>query len=384
MPTTAAARRCSRCSEPLRERRDIVLVDARGTGRRDASATGPTPTARAPPPAISRRCATSSAPGISSSTPRATERASRSLRRALRRPAARAGTRRRPGRDALRRRRPRRGARARQGPRLRRAGVARLAARLRTRPLRVHGRIDDDALARAVVRADARSLAELPAAATAALEGDGVPLARLVARTAAPRRAQAAQARASNCHDDAPPAASAAVDGGPFTGATWLRALGLAACKGWPQPATARSGLPAGAALGGAPALVLAGELGVGAPTATLAQGGGPLPRRAPTCAFAGRRAARAERPGGCAGGSRARSWRGAEGEPGLREPACALARRDRLPGEPRVGPRCAARRQGARARPLDARRPARGHRRGAGRGRRAGRRRGGAAAPAS
>ena len=85
--------------------------------------------------------------------------------------------------------------------------VARLAARLRTRPLRVHGRIDDDALARAVVRADARSLVELHAAATAALAGDGAPLARLVARTAALPGREAAQARVSNCHDNAPPAA---------------------------------------------------------------------------------------------------------------------------------------------------------------------------------
>ena len=88
--------------------------------------------------------------------------------------------------------------------------VTRLAARLRTRPLRVHGRIDDDALARAVVRADARSLVELPAAATAALTGDGAPLARLVARTAALPGREADQARVSNCHDNAPPAAVAA------------------------------------------------------------------------------------------------------------------------------------------------------------------------------
>ena len=156
--------------------------------------------------------------------------------------------------------------------------VARLAARLRTRPLRVHGRIDDDALARAIVRSDARSLVELPAAATAALKGDGVPLARLVARTATPPGREAAQARASNCHDNAPPAASADVDGGPFTGATWLRALGLAACKGWPQPATPDPVVPQGAALSGAPALVLAGELGVGAPTSTLRKSAGLLP----------------------------------------------------------------------------------------------------------
>lgn len=182
------------------------------------------------------------------------------------------------------------------------AAVARLAARLRTRPLRVQGRIDDDVLARAAVRADARTVAELPAAAKAALAGDGVPLARIVARSAAPPARQAVQARASSCHDDAPPLASAEVDGGPFTGATWRRALGLAACQGWPQPATPDPVLPPGATLGDAPALVLAGEFGVGAPTATLRKVAGLLP----SGTYVRVRAAAAEPalndPSGCAG----------------------------------------------------------------------------------
>ncbi|MDX6562611.1 MAG: hypothetical protein QOD65_2425 [Gaiellales bacterium] len=198
--------------------------------------------------------------------------------------------------------------------------VARLAARLRTRPLRVHGRIDDDAVARAAVRADARSLAELPAAATAALEGDAVPLARLVARTAAPPGRQAAQARASNCLDDAPPAASAAVNGGPFTAPTWLRALGLAACKGWPQPATPDPVVPPGAALSGAPALVLAGESGVGAPSATLRKAASLLPSGIYVRVRGAAALPALSDPSGCAG-VLARAFLATRGKP---SPACA------------------------------------------------------------
>ena len=121
--------------------------------------------------------------------------------------------------------------------------VARLAARLRTRPLRVHGRIDDDALARAVVRADARSLVRAarprpPPPST----GDGVPLARLVGSNDG-----AAGARGGSGAGEQLPRQRAArrraadVDGGPFTAPTWLRALGLAACKGCATARDARS-----------------------------------------------------------------------------------------------------------------------------------------------
>jgi pimeloyl-ACP methyl ester carboxylesterase len=146
--------------------------------------------------------------------------------------------------------------------------IARLAARLRTRPLHDHGRIDDDGLARIAADGDAAALGQLPAAATAALHGDPAPLARL-ARAAGPAASrQASQARASACNDDAAPAAAAQVDGGPFSGAAWLRALGLVACP--PRSAGADPVLPPDAALTAAPALVLAGELDVRAPTATL------------------------------------------------------------------------------------------------------------------
>ena len=159
------------------------------------------------------------------------------------------------------------------------AVVARLAARLRTHPLHAHGRIDDDALARVAASGDATALTELPGAATAALHGDALPLARLVAASAPPAVREAAQARAGSCLDDALPAASAQIDGGPFTGATWKRALGLAACKGFPQPATPDPVLPAGAAPAIAPALVLGGELDVRAPTTALRRIAALLPK---------------------------------------------------------------------------------------------------------
>jgi pimeloyl-ACP methyl ester carboxylesterase len=148
--------------------------------------------------------------------------------------------------------------------------LARLAARLRTRPLHAHGRVDDDVLARVAVRGDALVLAELPGAAGAALAGDPAPLARLVAAVAPPPGRQAAQARAADCHDDVAPAPVAGVEGGPFTPATWLRALGLAACRGWPAPSTPAPVLPAGRAAGAGRALVLAGDRAVAAPSAAL------------------------------------------------------------------------------------------------------------------
>jgi pimeloyl-ACP methyl ester carboxylesterase len=150
------------------------------------------------------------------------------------------------------------------------ATVTRLAKRLRTHPLHAGRRIDDDALARVAASGDAAALTELPGAATAALHGDALPLARLAAATAPGPERQPAQARASACMDDAAPAPSAQIDGGPFTGATWKRALGLAACKGFPLPATPDPLLPPGAPPANAPALVLGGQFGVRAPTTSL------------------------------------------------------------------------------------------------------------------
>ena len=190
--------------------------------------------------------------------------------------------------------------------------VARLAARLRTRPLRVHGRIDDDALARAVVRADARSLMSCTQRPPSPSRATECRCARLVGRTTALPGREEAQARVSNCHDNAPPPAAAAVDGGPFTAPTWLRALGLAACKGWPQPATPDPVVPPGAALSGAPALVLAGELGVGAPTATLRKVAGLLPSGTYVRVRGAAALPALTDPSGCAGALARGSWRSA------------------------------------------------------------------------
>ena len=247
--------------------------------------------------------------------------------------------------------------------------VARLAARLRTHPLHDHGRIDDDVLARIAADGDAGTLGQLPAAATAALHGDPAPLARL-ARAAAPAPSrQAAQAQASSCHDDAAPAAAAQVDGGPFSAATWRRALGLAACP--PQPTAADPVLPADAALTSAPALVLAGELDVRAPTATLRKVAALLPAGT----FARVRGAGAlpalSDPGGCAA-STARTFlrtRGRARARRVRDSTSRGARRACVPADARGRARGTARRHGPRPRPLDARRPARRHHRGAGRG---------------
>ena len=211
--------------------------------------------------------------------------------------------------------------------------VQRLAVRLRIHPLHSHGRIDDDVLARLAARGDARVIAQLPAAASAALHGDAVPLARLAGETT-PAGRDAAQARASACHDDAPPAAAADVDGGPFTGATWLRALGLAACKNWPVAAAPDPVLPDGAALTSAPALVLGGQLDVGAPTTMLRKVAGLLPS------------------------GRFVRVRGAGALPALSDPAgCAAGlARSFLQTRGHVSPGCAsrpARPQGVRAFPL-------------------------------
>jgi pimeloyl-ACP methyl ester carboxylesterase len=271
VPTTANRDALLALLDPLRDRRDIVLVDARGSGRsgrvgdrRDAYGAGAAATdldAVRAALGVGHVELYAAGDGARIALAYAARHADR-LRALVLDGGPRATLFAGDGRaeaHAL--------ARA-LGPA--QAAVARLAARLRVRPLRVHGRIDDDVLARVAARGDARTLAELPAASKAALHGDAVPLARLVAASSSPATREAAQAQAASCHDDAPPAPAAQVDGGPFSGATWRRALGLAACLGWPQPAAPDPVLPADAELGGEPAHVLAGEHDVAAPTATL------------------------------------------------------------------------------------------------------------------
>jgi pimeloyl-ACP methyl ester carboxylesterase len=280
VPTSAERAAVLALLDPLRDRRDIVLVDARGTGR--SGRVGPRRDAYGAGAAAGDLDAVRAALGIGHIE---LYGAGDGARIALAY-AARHG-------DRLRALLLDGGPRATlfsgdgsgEAHALSRAlgkgetAVAKLAARLRTHPLHSHGRIDDDVLARVAASGDAATLGDLPAASTAALHGDPVPLARLVAGTAPPPSRQAAQAQESSCHDDAAPVANAQVDGGPFTGATWGRALGLAACKSWPQPAAPDPVLPPGASLAGAPALVLAGELGVRAPTATLRKVASLLPR---------------------------------------------------------------------------------------------------------
>ena len=279
VPTTANRDALLELLEPLRERRDIVLVDARGTGR--SGRVGDRPDAYGAGAAAGDIDAVRAELGAGHIE---LYGAGDGARIALAY-AARHGDRLRalvldggPSAALLAGdgRAEARGLAKALGTN--EAAVAKLAARLRMRPLHAGGRIDDDVLARVLVDGDALALGELPAAAAAAQKGDPAPLARLVARAAAPGGRQAAQARASSCHDNAAPASAADVDGGPFTGPTWLRALGLAACKAWPAPASPDPVLPPGAALTGAPALVLAGEHGVRAPTAALRKVAGLLP----------------------------------------------------------------------------------------------------------
>ena len=251
VPTTADRAALLALLDPLRDRRDIVLVDARGSGR-SGRVGDPSRRVRRRRRGGRSRCR----PGRARRRPRRALRGRRRrphrarVRRPLRRPAARAGARRRAARHAVRRRRPRRGRTRspRRSARIRDV-VKRLAARLRVHPLHAHGRIDDDVLARLVARGDARAIAQLPAAATAALHGDAVPLARLVAAATPPAAREAAQARPPPATTTFRPPRPPQVDGGPFTGATWLRALGLAACKNWPAPAAPEPVVPAGAAL---------------------------------------------------------------------------------------------------------------------------------------
>jgi pimeloyl-ACP methyl ester carboxylesterase len=271
VPTTAIRSALLALLEPLRDRRDIVLVDARGSGRsgrvgarRDAygagAAAGDLDAVRA---ALGAGHVELYAAGDGARIALAYAARHGDRLRALvldGGPHATlfAGDGRAEARALARALGPAQGV------------VRRLAARLRVHPLRAHARIDDDVLARVAARGDAGTIAELPAASTAALAGDAVPLARLVAASSAPPAREAAQAQAAGCHDDVPPVPTGQAEGGTFRGATWLRALGLAACKNWPAPASPDPVLPPGAALAAAPALALGGELDVSAPTATL------------------------------------------------------------------------------------------------------------------
>ena len=324
VPTTAGRAAVLALLEPLRDRRDIVLVDARGTGR--SGRVGPRRDAYGAGAAAADLDAVRGALGVAHVE---VYGAGDGARIALAYAARHADRLRALVLDGGPRATLFSGDGGGEAHALSRAlgrgepAVARLAARLRTHPLHAHGKIDDDVLARVAANGDAGALADLPAAATAALRGDPVPLARLVAASAPAPSRQAAQARASSCHDDAAPAGSAQVHGGPFTGATWRRALGLAGCQGWPQPAAPDPVLPAGMALAGEPALVLAGELDVRAPTATLRKVASLLPRGT----FVRVRGAGAlpalSDPGGCAA-TLARTFLQTRGRAG---PACANRR---------------------------------------------------------
>ena len=293
VPTTANRAALLALLAPLRDRRDIVLVDARGTGRSgrvgdrlDAYGAG---AAAADLDAVRSELGA----GHVELYARRRRRAHRArLRRTLRRPRARARARRRAARGAPRRRRPRRGARARQGARAgephRRDAWRRACARGRCASTAAS---TTTSLARAPCARDARSLAELPAAATAALKGDR--RAARAARRAMPRRRPAGRPRRrarATATTTPRPRRAPAVDGGPFTAATWLRALGPRGVQGLAAAGDAGSRrCRPDAALSGAPALVLAGELGVAAPTRHAAQGRRAAPVGHATCACAAR-----------------------------------------------------------------------------------------------
>ena len=376
------ARRVLALLEPLRERRAIVLVDARGTGRSGRVGDRQRRLRRRRGGRRSRRRArASSASGTSSSTPPATAPASRSpTPRATATGCARwcstAGRARRcsPATAA-----PRRAGSPRPSARARRL-VARLAARLRTRPLRVGGRIDDDALARAARgRTRARSPScrpqPPPRSRATACRSRGI-----VARSAAPAQRQAAQARASNCHDDAPPVASAR------GGRRAVHRRDLAARPGPRRlQGLAAAGDPRSGAAGGRDARrrARARPRGRARRRARRARRCARSAGLLPSGTYVRVRGAAAlpalNDPGGCAGDARARVPGDARQD---RAPAARAAprdrRRDRVPVASLASrARRAARRQCARPRSLDARRPARGHRRRAGRRRRARRRRG-------
>jgi len=175
VPTTAERAALLALLEPLRDRRDIVLVDARGTGR--SGRVGTRLDAYGAGAAAGDLDAVRGALGVGHVE---VYGAGDGARIALAY-AARHG-------DRLRALVLDGGPRATlfsgdghgEAHALARAlgrgagAVAKLAARLRTHPVHSHGRIDDDVLARVAASGDARTLGDLPAAATAALRGDSV------------------------------------------------------------------------------------------------------------------------------------------------------------------------------------------------------------------
>ena len=325
-----AAPRCWRCSSRCATRRDIVLVDARGTGR--SGRVGERTDAYGAGAAAGRsRCGArpSSASATSSSTPPATARASRSptpratatgcarwcstaarARRSSPATAAprRTGSARRSARARPRRRaaggaaahapaaraRPDRRRRARARDRARGRALARRAARRRDR--RARGR-------RRAARAPRRPHRGAAAAPGGAGAGEQLPRRRAAARRAPRWTAGRSPARPGCARSASPPARA---------GRSRRRRI--------------RS-LPAGAALSGAPALVLAGELGVGAPTATLRKIAGLLPSGTYVRVRGAAALPALNDPSGCAGDARARVPGDArQGQPGLREPPRAPA----------------------------------------------------------
>ena len=271
VPTTAGRAALLALLDPLRDRRDVVLVDARGTGR--SGRVGPRRDAYGAGASAGDLDAVRAALGIGHVE---LYGAGDGARIALAY-AARHG-------DRLRALVLDGGPRATlfsgdghgETHALARAlghgetAVAELAARLRTHPLHAHGRIDDDVLARVAANGDAAALGDLPAASTAALRGDPLPLARLVGRHGACRCApgRPRRRRAPATTTPRPPRArrwkagrSPGRPGGACSGSPPARAG-----RSRPRPTPCcRPARPSRA-----PALVLAGEVDVRAPTATL------------------------------------------------------------------------------------------------------------------
>ncbi len=330
VPTTADRAALLALLDPLRDRRDIVLVDARGSGRsgrvgdrRDAYGAG---AAAADLDAVRAELGVghvelyAAGDGGRIALAYAARYADR-----LRALVLDGG----PRATLLRRRRPRRGARARQGARPGSGASSSAWPRgcASTRCTRTGGST--------TTCSPAWSLAATPGRWRSCRPPPRQPCTATPCRSRGSSRLRRPRRRARPLRRRPPPATTTlrpprppTVDGGPFTGATWLRALGLAACKSWPAPAAPDPVLPAGAALTAAPALVLGGELDVGAADGDAAQGRRPAAVRQVRARARRRRAACAERSGRVCGDARARLPADARArEPGLREPSCAAAR---------------------------------------------------------